>query len=68
MSLSEKELHALDRILDMLLPQSIPELGFFNAFYSKEGTKKKLIEEAVKDPLTSIKIRNVFTILKQIFE
>jgi len=68
MTLDEKEIKALDRILDMLLPQSIPQLGFLGVFYSKEIAKKKIMEEALKDPLTSIKIRNVFTILKQIFE
>jgi len=65
-SLDEKEIKALDRILDMLMPSSIS--GFFSIFYNKEAVKKALIEGAAKDPLMSIKIRNIFTILKQIFE
>ena len=64
--LNEKETQALDRILDMLMPSSIS--GFFSIFYNKEAVKKALIEGAAKDPLMSIKIRNIFTILKQIFE
>jgi len=65
-SLDEKEIKALDRILDMLMPSSIS--GFFSIFYNKEAVKKALIDGAAKDPLMSIKIRNTFTILKQIFE
>jgi len=66
MTLDEKEIKALDRILDMLMPSSIS--GFFSIFYNKEAVKKALIDGAAKDPLMSIKMRNIFTILKQIFE
>jgi len=67
MTLDEKEIKALDRILDMLMPSSISQdpLGLF---YNKQVIKKLLIDGAAKDPLMSIKIRNTFTILKQIFE
>jgi len=65
-TLDEKEIKALDRILDMLMPGSIS--GVFSIFYNKEAVKKALIDGAAKDPLMSIKIRNTFTILKQIFE
>ena len=68
--LNEKETQALDKILDMLMPSSISgtQAGFLNLFYNKEAVKKALIEGAAKDPLMSIKIRNIFTILKQIFQ
>lgn len=66
MTLDEKEIKALDRILDMLMPSSIS--GFFSIFYNKEAVKRALIDGAAKDPLMSIKIRNIFTILKQVFE
>jgi len=66
LTLDEKEIKALDRILDMLMPTSIS--GFFGIFYNKEVVKKALIDGAAKDPLMSIKIRNIFTILRQIFE
>jgi len=54
----------------MLMPSSISgtQAGFLNLFYNKEAVKKALIEGAAKDPLMSIKIRNIFTILKQIFQ
>jgi len=65
-TLDEKEIKALDRILDMLMPSSIS--GFFSIFYNKEAVKRALIDGAAKDPLMSIKIRNIFTILKQVFE
>ena len=66
MTLDEKEIKALDKILDMLMPSSIS--GFFSIFYNKEAVKRALIDEGAKDPLMSIKIRNIFTILKQIFQ
>jgi len=66
LTLDEKEIKALDKILDMLMPSSIS--GFFSIFYNKELVKKALIGEASRDPLMSIKIRNIFTILRQIFE
>jgi len=66
LTLDEKEIKALDKILDMLMPSSIS--GFFSIFYNKEAVKRALMDGAAKDPLMSIKIRNIFTILKQIFQ
>jgi len=66
LTLDEKEIKALDKILDMLMPSSIS--GFFSIFYNKELVKRALIDGGAKDPLMSIKIRNIYTILKQIFE
>jgi len=66
LTLDKKEIEALDKILDMLMPSSIS--GFFSIFYNKEALKRALIDGAAKDPLMSIKIRNIFTVLKQVFE
>jgi len=66
--LSEKETEALEKILRMIVPSRI-EVKASDVLegYSKERMIRRILEEAKASPMASIQLRNIYTVLRQIY-
>jgi len=66
--LSEKETEALEKILRMIVPSRI-EVKASDVLegYSKERTIKRILEEAKASPMASIQLRNIYSILREVY-
>lgn len=68
-NLSEKEVEALEKILRMIVPSRIEvKVSDVIEGYSKEKTVKGILEEAKASPMTSIQLRNIYSILRKIYK